>query len=114
MNIKELEKLAEHEIEWLCYYARKDSRDKLTLESNIYEDLISIGYAKRRTELDQRCVAEYLTADEPITETLTIDKIKVVYCNRNAKKNIYTSLEVYLILLPEKKQYVIDRLMKLI
>jgi hypothetical protein len=110
MDIKELEKLAEHEISWLSYYARKDTRDLLTLESDIFEDLISIGYAKRKKSLIERCVAAYLTSNERIKYGADLDKIEMIYSGRDVENNIYTSLEVYLILFPEKKQYVIDKL----
>jgi hypothetical protein len=110
MNIKELEKLVNHEIDWLQYYGWRKSRENLTIESNIYEDLISIGYTKKVMSLDQRCAGAILTSKEPIVEGLDIENIYIIYTNRNVNENRYTPLEVYLILFPEKKLGVIEKI----
>lgn len=49
--------------------------------------------------LDQRCAGAILTSKEPIVEVLDI-----------VNENRYTPLEVYLILFPEKKLGVIEKI----
>ena len=112
MDIKELEKLIRHEISWLRYYALRETRYDLTEDSNIYEDLISIGYTKRVITLDKRCSAATLTSDNKIEYGIDLSELRYDYSLRDVENNKYTPLEVYLILFPEKKNYIIEEIKK--
>lgn len=110
MDKKEFEKLINHEVDWLKYYAFWEDREKLTIDSELYEDLRSIGYAKVNTPLDKRCPKCIVTSDEIITENTNVEDIYYIANLRNHEENRYTPLEVYLIIYPEKKQEIIDKL----
>lgn len=108
MNIEELKKLVELELQWLHYYAHSDSRNKLNENSNIYNDLISIGYTKRVISLDKRCCPCIITSDEMITENFDISKLKkdnnLRGCNR------YSPVEAYIKIFPDKKMEILNKL----
>lgn len=110
MTEKELNKLIDHEIQWLAYYANRESRGKLTEESNIYKDLVSIGYTKKVIPLDKRCSCGVLTSNEQITKDTLLENIYLTNDARDITKNCYSPLEVYWILYPEKKPEVISLL----
>jgi hypothetical protein len=110
MNYEKLKYTANTEIDWLVYYSTRDSRRDLNIDSNLYNDLVSIGYAKRRVPLVNRCAMGILTSDTPITKGSNLEDINECYTRRDVDNNKYISLEVYLILYPERKQEVINEL----
>ncbi len=110
MIIEDFTKCVEQEVDWLRYYARKDTRIQLTEKSELYDVLISIGYAKRRIELSQRCAACILTADIEITKDIKITELNIIYEHRNHNKNCYTPLEIYWMKYPEKRYEIINNI----
>lgn len=112
MTIQELNKLVDHELQWLKYYALEEYRKKLTVDSNIYEDLKSIGYTKRVIPLDQRCAAGSITSktNTPICEYSILEDLEPVREYKNHKENKFTPLEVFWVLFPEQRDWVIQQL----
>jgi len=110
MTKEELNKLIDHEINWLSYYATRESRSKLNENSDIYKDLVSIGYTKRIIPLDRRCSCGVLTANTQITKNTSIDEVRMTDNVRNVSENRYSPLETYLILFPEEKITIFERL----
>lgn len=112
MDIKELNKLIDHELQWLRYYALEEHRKKLTTNSNIYEDLKSIGYTKRVMSLDKRCASGAITSktNTPISEYSVLEDLEWLKEYRNPEENKFTPLEVLWILFPEQREWVIQKL----
>lgn len=92
MTEKEFQIAIEQEISWLKYYALK--RDELTESSNLYDDLISIGYTKRVIPLWDRCPKFIVTSDMGITEKTRIEDLEIISERRNLLQNKFTPLEV--------------------
>ena len=92
MTESEFKIAIEQEISWLRYYALK--RDELTESSNLYDDLISIGYTKRVIPLWDRCPKFIVTGDMMITEKTRIEDLKIITERRNTQDNKFTPLEV--------------------
>ena len=92
MTEKEFEIAIEQEISWLRYYALK--RDELTESSNLYDDLISIGYTKRVIPLSDRCPKFIVTSENQITEKTRIEDLVIITERRNTQDNKFTPLEV--------------------
>ena len=96
---EQLLKWIDTEISALRYYALREDREKLTAESNLYEDL-------RPT----RAFPVLITANEIITSSTKLeDMFEVHTWDLN---NIFTPLEIYWILYPEKRLEVINLLTK--
>lgn len=93
MTVEELKKLVLHELEWLKYYAREDTRQKLDNNTSIYNQLVSIGYAKRVFSLSYRCAAASIKIEN--------DNFSSTLEPRNLENKIYTPLETWLIIYPE-------------
>jgi len=112
MEIKELNKLVDHELQWLKYYALEESRKKLTTDSNIYQDLKSIGYTKRVISLDKRCAAGAITSktNTPLSEYSVLEDLESIKEYRNPEENKFTPLEVLWVLFPEQRVWVIQQL----
>lgn len=112
MGIDELIKAIDSEIQWLKYYALADSRSKLDLSNNVspYDQLKSIGYTKRVIPLDKRCAFLRLTSNENINSNTKLEDLIEVSDYRDNSKNIYTALEIYLILFPEARHEIYLRL----
>jgi len=108
MTINELEKLIDHEIQWLVYYGLKEDRLQLNIESNIYKDLRSIGYTKRLIPLIERCSPGLLTSNSKIDKNTILEDI--VHTHFSDKKNHLTPLEVLFILYPDRKLKMLDRI----
>jgi hypothetical protein len=110
MTIEELDKYIDHELQWLRYYANSDTRKELTESSNLYKDLASIGYAKRVMPLFYRCTPCSITSvtNTPICESSSLEDLISTSQSRN--ENSFSPLEVYWILYPEKRKWVIERL----
>jgi len=103
-------RLVNHEVDWLKYYAFRDDRENLTSESDLYRDLRSIGYAKVKTPLDKRCPMCIVTSEKPIKDVDNIEDLYYIPKLRNHEENLYTPLEVYWIMNPDKRQEIINRL----
>jgi hypothetical protein len=110
MNKSELEKLVNQEIDWLRYYGYREDREKLTINSEIYDELNSIGYTKRRISLDRRCAPCIITSDEIICEGIDLDKLRSEYFPHDKNNNRFTPIEAYIIIYPENKKQIIERL----
>jgi hypothetical protein len=108
MKIEELNKLVELELQWLKYYAYVDSRNSLNENSNLYEDLISIGYTKRVVKLDRRCVPCIITSDEIITENFDVSNLRKDSNLRGY--NRYSPVEAYIKIFPKKKMEILNKL----
>jgi hypothetical protein len=108
MTLEELNKLIDIELQWLYYYSSKESKQKLNINSNIYNDLVSIGYTKRPMKLDLRCCPCIITSDEIITENFDISKLKKDSNLRG--DNRYSPAEVFMIIFPDKKMSILERL----
>lgn len=113
MENEVFDKLVRHEIEFLRYYSRKDSRAELTEDSDFYRDLRKMGYTKRDMPLDLRCSPGIVTADEETVEGMDIALLKQYQFPRDASRNRYSLLEAFVIIYPEKKKWVIEQLNKL-
>lgn len=94
MKIEELKKYVIHELEWLRYYALEADRLKLNNESSVYDQLKSIGYTKRVIPLPNRCSAAWIKMENGVVE-LSKEHPRCI------EKNIFTPLEVWLVLYPE-------------
>jgi hypothetical protein len=105
---EKLEKLVDLEIQWLKYYSTRESKNKLNESSNIYEDLVSIGWTKRVMKLELRCCPCIITSDEIIIENFDLSKLKVDSTVRGY--NRYTPLETYIKIFPEEKIEIINKL----
>ena len=106
MNYEDLLKYVEHELQWLRYYANSDTRKSLTVDSNIYEHLVSIGYTKRVIPLDRRCSPCTLTG----SDIFNIDSMIAIGEGRDSEKNKWTPLEVFWVNYPDKKNWVLEKL----
>jgi hypothetical protein len=109
MNYEDLIKHVNLELQWLRYYTLHTSKKKLTVDSEIYETLSSIGYAKRCVPLDIRCASAIITAKELTTKT-DVNDLLIVATSRNIKENRYTALEIFWILFPHRRNEVIKYL----
>lgn len=110
MDLKEYNKAVEQEISWLRYYANKDTRELLNTESNLYNDLISIGYTKRVTPLWLRCPCFNLTSNIKIDINIKIEDLETIGEGRNSEMNRYTPLEIEWMKYPEKRLEIIKKL----
>ena len=122
MKLEELNKFIDLEIQWLRYYANKSTRSQLNENSNIYEDLKSIGYTKRVVKLDKRCCPCTITSDEIINENR---KRTYLSTFKNEKSNMsdlrksnlnlrgenrLSPIENFITIFPEKKMELLNRL----
>jgi len=110
MKEEEFNKAVNQEIEWLSFYAMRDSRMLLTEESDIYAELNSIGYAKVPTPLDRRCPACIITCKTLIDENVEIDELEIAYSLRNHSNNLFTPLEVYWMKFKDKRKEVLEKI----
>lgn len=110
MKYEDLLKYVEHELQWLRYYANRETRESLNLESNLYSDLKSIGYTKRVIPLDLRCTCARISSESKITEKSELETLSEVTDTRNNEKNIFTPLEIFWMRYPEKRDWVIFKL----
>lgn len=108
MTLDELNKLIDLEIQWLYYYSHIDSRNSLNEKSNLYQDLVPIGYTKRVMSLFSRCVPCLITSEETIIEGLDVSKLKKDSSGRGDNK--YSPVEAFIIIFPNKKMEILNRL----
>lgn len=100
--------MVDHEIQWLSYYSTSESRSKLTTESDLYSDLEVMGYCKTPTPLHTRCSICLLSNGSSINEETDINSLKI--SNKIKDKFDYTPLEAFLLLFPNKREEVFNRL----
>ena len=108
MTETELLKLIDHEINWLNYYGLREDREKLTIDSDIYRDVRSIGYTKRVIPLITRCSPGLITSKNTICESTTLEELESCYFPK--MENCYTPLEIWFILYPDRKSEMILKL----
>jgi len=109
MEKEDLIKAVDQELQWLRYYANKETRESFDPSKSPYDQLTSIGYTKRVISLDMRCAFIRLTATTPISET-PIDQMILSTDRRNHSSNVYTALEVFMLKYPEEHAWVINKL----
>lgn len=110
MTEEELFKAAKQELEWLRYYGHVDSREAFSLDSDIYRDLQSIGYAKVNLPLDVRCAPFIITSNNPIDSETSVEELFVIGSSRDRSQNKYTPLEIVWIIYPEKREWIVNGL----
>lgn len=110
MTIEELNKLVDLEIQWLYYYGSKESKNKLNENSNIYNDLISIGYTKRVIKLDLRCCPCIITSEKLITTNTNLSDL--IITNGLRGENKLSPIETYIKIYPHKKMDILNKLKK--
>lgn len=108
---QELKIAVELELQWLQYYSFRGSKLNLDFTRSLYDQLEGIGYAKKNIDLDKRCAFLRLTSDQPISRYTPLEDIYESDLYRDNQNNIYTALEVWLILYPEDKEWVLSKLM---
>ncbi len=108
MTINDLNKMVDHEIQWLSYYSTSESRSKLSIDSNIYSDLNTMGYCKTPTPLYFRCSVCLLSNGSEINELTDIESLVITNGIKDEFK--YTPLETFIKLYPHQKQSILDRL----
>lgn len=108
MTLEELNKLVDHEIQWLYYYSTAESKNNLNENSEIYRDLKPMNYSKKIIKLDLRCCPCTITADEIITSNTNISDLRTDDYLRDENK--LSPVEAFIKLYPDKKMLLFDRL----
>ena len=96
MTKEELKVHVELELQWLRYYANEPSRLAFDPTRSPYDQLVSIGYAKRYTPLPYRCIFVRLTSVEPV-KTAKVEDLVMSGFPRSIENNIYSALETYML-----------------
>jgi len=109
MTQKEYDRAIDHEISWLRYYALRSTRELLNNESNLYKDLVSIGYTKKVIPLWLRCPYCIVTSSSKIDPNTTIEELEIVREPKDNESNRYTALE-FEWLNPNKREDIIKKL----
>jgi hypothetical protein len=109
MTQKEYDRAIDHEISWLKYYALRSTRELLNKESNLYKDLVSIGYTKKVIPLWLRCPYCIITSNNKIDLNTPIKELEIIREPRDNNNNRYTALE-FEWLNPNKREYIIKKL----
>lgn len=109
MFLEEFNKLVQQEIDWLRYYACHEDKKSLTPDKHPY-DMRPMGYTKVRTPLRIRCAAAMLSATYVITEKSKVKDLFIVQRTHSPADNVYTPLEIYWMIFPNRRQHVIDKL----
>lgn len=108
MEKEDLVKLVNQEIEWLCYYGYREDRMKLTINSDIYKELRSIGYTKRVVPLDKRCAPCLINNNNEIVENSNISNLQIDCFPKDGNK--LTPLEAFIVIYPSEKENCIIRI----
>lgn len=103
---QQLEKWIDTELGFIRYYGYREDRYSLTESSDIYNEVRSIGYAKRTMTLSDRCSPVSIGSDTPITTQSKIEDLYVTY-TRN-KENSFSPCEIFIKLFPERKMEIIN------
>jgi len=101
MTKEQLKRDSEQELSWMKYYGYREDRQKFNIKLNtsIYDQVRSIGYAKVNTPLDLRCNG-YLSIK--YKEGMRIEDMEVFDSRRDPSKNLFTPLEVFMKLYPDE------------
>lgn len=94
MTQKEYDRAVEHEISWLKYYGLRSSRELLNKESNLYKDLVSIGYTKKVIPLWLRCPYCIVTSNNKIDVKTKVEELEIIREPRDNDNNRFTILEI--------------------
>ena len=108
INEKQLEIWVKTEIDWVRYYGYRPDRESLTIDSDLYNEIRSIGYTKRVIPLIRRCSPTTITSDQLITSTTKLEDMYEIHSYD--KDNKYSPLEIYWIIYPEKRSEIIKLL----
>lgn len=108
MQIEELTKMVDHEIQWISYYSTSESRSNLNEESNLYLDLVTMGYCKTPTPLHLRCSICLLSNGSVVNGDTDLNTIRKV--SRIKGEFDYTPLELFISMFPNKKIDIIGQL----
>lgn len=104
-DVSQLEKWIETEISFLRYYGNRVDRKSLTIDSNIYSDIRSIGYTKRVMPLYYRCSPVLIESDVDLNKS-KISDLFVTGFGRSEKS--FTPCEVFIKLYPNRKYEIIN------
>lgn len=105
-----LKTAVELELQWLKYYSFSKSKENLDFSRSLYDQLELLGYSKKNIDLDKRCAFLRLSSHKRITRFTKLEDIAESGLYRDNINNIYTALEVWLILYPEDKDWVLNQL----
>ena len=103
---QQLEKWIDHELSFLRYYGYREDRMKLTIDSNIYEDVRSIGYTKRTMSLSHRCIPATIKCDTEINSNTKIEDLYVI--TERKTNQSYSPCEVFMKIFPDRRKEIID------
>lgn len=107
MENKEFLKLVNQELDGLRYYAHIESRQSLTVNSNLYNEFIPMGYTKRPMKLDRRCASVSLTSNNKISPNIKLEDLIIIHEPKDDNNNKYTPLEVFWIKYPDKRNEIL-------
>lgn len=108
MSRDELVRYVELELQWLRYYADSDSRKSFDPNKPPYEQLVSIGYAKKVFPLRYRCGFNLVTSDQKISDSSDVSGLHL--SSDVSAPYTYTPLEAFLILYPAERLWVYEQL----
>lgn len=103
---KQLERWIDTELGVLRYYGFREDRWALTENSNIYEDIRSIGYTKRPMPLIRRCSPVSITSDVEINSSTKIEDLYVH--NTWDRTNHFSPCEIFIMIYPDRKMEIIN------
>ena len=109
MEYQELIKAVELELQWLQYYANKESREKINNDSSIYEQLVSIGYTKRYMDLDKRCAHTPIVLNKLVKGNIcpetNLDDLFNCEEPRDGKE-VFSAVEVFCLKYPDQFNFI--------
>lgn len=100
----QLERWIDQELSLLRYYGYREDRARLNNNSNLYEDIRSIGYTKRPMSLRNRCVPTLIKSDSEISPNTKIEDLYISY----DRINTYSPCEVFMKMFPNRRDEVIQ------
>jgi hypothetical protein len=110
MTKDELRKEVELELQWLRYYSYGPSKENLDMNRSLYEQLVPIGYAKKNIELHKRCAFFRVTSMYRINRLIKLEQLVETELYRDDINNIFTALEVWMLMYPEDNDWVLKQL----
>ena len=112
MKEEELQKHIEHELQFLRYYANRESRISLAESSDLYSVLYERhhpGFTNTRIlPLTLKCAPCMITSNTAITKNSSVDDVFETKDSRDIEKNVYTPLEAFWIMFPKRRIWVIS------
>lgn len=110
MTKDELKKGVELELQWLKYYSYGPSKENLDMNKSLYDQLVPIGYAKKNIELHKRCAFLRVTSEYRINKLIKLDQLTETVLYRDDINNIFTALDVWMLMYPEDNEWVLEQL----